>query len=62
MSSGDIEVKRNSNIFESVEIKLDKQIDTNIVRIAYEKIVRFNIERYYILSYHGIKQKDKEEI
>ncbi len=61
-SSGDIEVKRNNNIFESVEIKLDKKIDANMTRIAYEKIVRFNIERYYILSYHGIKQTDKKEI
>ncbi|MDD5341806.1 MAG: hypothetical protein PHI73_00495 [Patescibacteria group bacterium] len=61
-SSGDIEVTKNGKIFESVEVKLDKQIDITMTRIAYEKIVRFNPIRYYILSYIGIKEQDKNVI
>ena len=33
-----------------------------MVRIAIEKITRFNPNRYYILSYIGIKESDKLEI
>ena len=58
-SAGDIEVMKDGKVFEVVEIKLDKLVDINIVRIAYEKIVRFNPERYYILSYIGILESDK---
>ncbi|WP_298423219.1 restriction endonuclease, SacI family [uncultured Kordia sp.] len=61
-SSGDIEISKDGSIFESIEIKLDKSIDSNIVRIAIEKIKRFNPERYYILSYIGVKEDDKKEI
>ena len=61
-SSGDIEIAKNGKIFESVEIKLDKQVDITIVRIAYEKVVRFDLVRYYILSYTGISKDDKENI
>ncbi|MEK7433449.1 MAG: hypothetical protein AABZ74_09980 [Cyanobacteriota bacterium] len=61
-SSGDIEIFRNGKLFESIEIKLDKEIDSNILRIAKEKIVKFNPERYYILSYYGISKNHKEEI
>ena len=45
-SAGDIQVMKNGRVFEVVEIKLDRLIDINMVRIAYEKIVRFNSERY----------------
>lgn len=58
-SSGDIEVYKNEVLFEAVEIKLDKQIDANMLRIAREKIIRFNPKRYYILSYNEISQKEK---
>jgi DNA (cytosine-5)-methyltransferase 1 len=61
-SSGDIEVRKNGKIYETVEVKLDKIIDITMTRIAYEKILRFNPERYYILSYIGISEKDHEEI
>ena len=66
-SAGDIEIfkKRNAaqkNLFEAIEIKLDKAIDATMVRIAIEKIARYNPDRYYILSYIGIKETDKLEI
>lgn len=49
-SAGDIEVKKDNHIFEAVEVKLDKPITPQIVRVAYEKINKFGVERYYILS------------
>lgn len=49
-SAGDIEVKKDNHIFEAVEVKLDKSITPQIVRVAYEKINKFGVERYYILS------------
>jgi len=61
-SSGDIEIMKDDKVFEAIEIKLDKMIDINIARIAYEKIARFNPERYYILSYIGTLEKDREAI
>ncbi len=57
-SAGDIEIFKNDELFEVIEIKLDKQIDANIVRIAEEKIIKFNPKRYYILSYHGINKNE----
>lgn len=61
-TAGDIEISKDGSIFEAIEIKLDKKIDCNIIRIAIEKIKRFNPERYYVLSYIGIKISDKLEI
>jgi len=61
-SAGDIQVIKSGQVFEVVEIKLDRPIDINMVRIAYEKIVRFNSERYYILSDMGVLEKDQSEI
>ena len=61
-SAGDIEIVKNTNIFEAIEIKLDKQVDSTITRIAYEKIVKFNPERYYILSNVGILEDEEDEI
>lgn len=58
-SVGDIEISKSGNIFEAIEIKLDKVIDSNIIRIAIEKIKKFNAERYYVLSYVGTKESDK---
>jgi cytosine-specific methyltransferase len=55
-SAGDIEVARRDNsIFEAVEVKLDKPVTPQIVQVAYEKINKFGVERYYILS--GVEQK-----
>lgn len=61
-SSGDIEILKSKKHYESIEIKLDKAIDSNLVRIAIEKIYRFNLKRYYILSHFGVQQKDESEI
>lgn len=61
-SAGDIQVMKDSQVFEAIEVKLDKSVDINITRIAYEKIARFNPERYYILSYKGIFEEDHKEI
>jgi DNA (cytosine-5)-methyltransferase 1 len=61
-SSGDIEVYYDNKLFESIEIKLDKPINSNTLRIAKEKIIKFNPKRYYILSFVGIKKDEKQEI
>lgn len=61
-SSGDIEIFNQDNLFESIEIKLDKYIDETIVRVAIEKIYIYNPERYYILSNVGIKDSSQEVI
>ena len=53
-SAGDIEIKKGDHIFEAVEIKLDKPVTPQIIRVAYEKINKFGTERYYILS--GVSQ------
>jgi DNA (cytosine-5)-methyltransferase 1 len=61
-TSGDIEIFKDKQLFEAIEIKLDKAIDVTMVRIAIEKITRFNPDRYYILSYVGLRESDKSEI
>lgn len=61
-SSGDIEVYQKGKLFESIEIKLDKPIDANTLRIAKEKIIKFNPKRYYILSFTGENKEEKQEI
>lgn len=61
-TAGDIQIKKDDKVFEAVEVKLDKAVDITMVRIAYEKIVRFGIERYYILSQLSIVQDEKDQI
>lgn len=61
-SAGDIQVIKDGRVFEVAEIKLDRPIDVNMVRIAYEKIIRFSSERYYILSDMEVLEKDQLEI
>lgn len=61
-SAGDIEIYKNTTLFEAIEIKLDKSIDANLLRIAKEKIIKYNPTRYYILSYVGLKQEEAQEI
>ena len=61
-SAGDIEIYKNDNLFEAIEIKLDKVIDANLLRIAKEKIIKYNPTRYYILSYIGTKEDEKQDI
>lgn len=58
-SAGDIEVAHSDgSIFEAVEVKLDKPVTPHIVQIAYDKINKFKVERYYILS--GVEQKPED--
>lgn len=62
-SSGDIEVfDAQGQISEVVEVKHDREIDIRTVRVAYEKIIRFNPKRYYILSCKDIKVSESQEI
>lgn len=59
-SSGDIEVfTKEGELLESLEIKFEKEIDLNMVQVAFEKIIKFNPKRYYILS---TKSQKREEI
>ena len=62
-SSGDIEIYDcSNNLFESIEIKHNKVIDITVLRIAIEKIYKFNPKRYCIFSFSGIKESDFDEI
>jgi len=61
-TAGDIQVFKNNKLFEVVEIKLDKEIDQTLIRIAREKIVKFNPRRYYILSDRGVKGSESSTI
>lgn len=61
-TAGDIEISDNENLFEAIEIKLDKFIDETIVRVAIEKIYKYNPQRYYILSNVGIKIDSESNI
>ena len=50
-SSGDIEIYNDKNeLFESFEIKFDIKINNHMISIAYDKIKKFNPQRYYIIS------------
>jgi len=62
-SSGDIEVYNSKDeLVESIEIKHTKPIDITIVRIAKDKIYRFNPKRYCIFSFLSVKESDTAEI
>ena len=61
-SGGDIEIFKSGELFEALEIKLDKSPNAHMVRIAYDKINKFGISRYYILSGLPIQETDKEEV
>ncbi len=61
-SSGDIEIYKDGTLFEAIEIKLDKKIDANIIRIAKEKIIKYNPNRYYVLSFVGYNDEELETI
>lgn len=61
-SGGDIEVFKNGVVFEALEIKLNKAPDSHMVGIAYDKINRFGITRYYILSGLPIAQNELDEV
>lgn len=61
-ASGDIEIFKDNNIFESIEIKLDKKITAQIIRVVESKIYQWNPKRYYVLSVLGIDENDRQEI
>lgn len=61
-TAGDIEIFNDDKLFEVLEIKLDKQVDLNIIRIAREKIIKYNPQRYYVLSYLDVKEEERKEI
>ncbi len=61
-SSGDIEIFREENVFESIEIKLDKKINAQILRVVESKIYKWNPQRYYVLSVFGVEESDQNEI
>ncbi len=61
-SCGDIEINKKKKLFEAIEIKLNKPIDMIMVRIAIEKVIKFNPKRYYIFSLLDVKKDEKEEI
>lgn len=62
-SSGDIEVlNQNQQVFETLEIKLGKVIDLQMLRIAKEKISQFHPQRYCIFSTAEIKTSEIEQI
>lgn len=57
-SAGDIEIFKNKKIYEAIEIKFGREIDINILDIAYSKINKFSPKRYSIFSTAGIKESD----
>lgn len=61
-ASGDIEIFKDDNIFESIEIKLDKKITAQIIRVVESKIYQWNPKRYYVFSVLGTDEKDRQEI
>lgn len=61
-ASGDIEIFRDNSLYETIEIKLDKKIDAQIVRVVQEKVYKWNPQRYYVLSVYGVQEEDQEEI
>lgn len=61
-SAGDIEVKRGNAIYEAVEVKLDRPPSLHMINVAYEKINRFAVERYYILSGEEMISEEESSI
>ncbi len=57
-TAGDIEIFKQNILFEVVEIKLNKKIDANMLRIAQEKVIKHNPKRYYIFSCYPIAQDE----
>lgn len=58
-SAGDIEIFKEKHIYEAIEIKLNKEIDIDMLNIAYSKIIKFSPKRYSIFSTANIKESDK---
>lgn len=61
-SAGDIQVSKCNNIFEAVEIKLDKPITPLMIEHAFDKANKFAVKRYYIYSGKSFAPDDAKEI
>jgi DNA (cytosine-5)-methyltransferase 1 len=61
-SVGDIDVNKNGNPFEAVEIKFKVLIDRTHVAEAIQKIKTASVQRYLILSTLGVAEGEAEEI
>ena len=49
-TAGDIEIFKNGKLIEAIEIKLDKTINADLMRIVQQKIYKHNPERYCVFS------------
>ena len=54
-SAGDIEIFLNDKCYEAFEIKFEHEISEHMINIAYEKIVKFDTQRYFILTTSVVK-------
>ena len=61
-SVGDIDVNRNGNPFEAVEIKFEVGINRRHVAEAIQKIKTASVQRYLILSTAGVSDGESDEI
>lgn len=61
-TAGDIEIIKNDKLYEAIEIKFNREIDKNIIDIAFSKIIKFSPHRYSIFSTVDIKKDDKDFI
>ena len=61
-SSGDIEIFKDNQVIESLEIKLGIEVDKHLINRVINKIIIHNPKRYYVLSTLGIKEDDYSEI
>jgi DNA (cytosine-5)-methyltransferase 1 len=61
-TAGDLQIMKSGQVFEAIEVKLDKLIDANMLRVAREKILKFNPIRYYVLSYIGTNEEERNDI
>lgn len=63
-ATGDIVVRNNTSnsLYEVIEVKFDKPIDSIMIEDAYRKFVKTEIQRYYILSTKSIDDSKLEAI
>lgn len=61
-SAGDIEIFKDNEVYEAIEIKFNREIDSNMIAIAYAKIRTFSPKRYSIFSTANINKKEQDEI
>jgi DNA (cytosine-5)-methyltransferase 1 len=57
-TAGDIEIFKNGELIEAIEIKLDKPINADLMRIVQQKIYKYNPKRYCIFSSGNIIETD----